>query len=56
LTTSLRATASLVLLNVSLGDEAELVNRSCGRPFEKTGLVHAHARRQQLRKAQRRRE
>jgi hypothetical protein len=37
LTTSLRTTAPLVLLNVSLGDEAELVSRSCGCPLEKVG-------------------
>ena len=37
LTTSLRATAPLILLNVSLGDEAELVTRSCGCPLERIG-------------------
>jgi hypothetical protein len=37
LTTSIRATAPLILLNVSLGDEAELINRSCGCPLEKVG-------------------
>jgi hypothetical protein len=37
LTTSLRATAPLILLNVSLGDEADLVTRSCGCPLERVG-------------------
>ena len=37
LTTSLRPTAPLILLNVSLGDQAELGQRSCGCPLEREG-------------------
>ena len=34
---SLRPTARLILLNVSLGDQAVLENRSCGCPLEQAG-------------------
>jgi hypothetical protein len=37
LVTSLRATTPLVLLNASLGDEADLGARDCGCPFERLG-------------------
>jgi hypothetical protein len=37
LVTSLRSTARVALLNVSLGDEAELGPRSCGCPLERLG-------------------
>jgi len=37
LVTSLRRTVPMILLNVSLGDEAELVRRSCGCPLEELG-------------------
>jgi hypothetical protein len=37
LVTSLRSTARAVLLNVSLGDEAELDERPCGCPLERLG-------------------
>jgi hypothetical protein len=43
LITSLRMRAPLVLLNVSLGDEAVLEQRACGCPLEGYGWVtHAH--------------
>jgi hypothetical protein len=43
LLTSLRATAPLVLLNVSIGDLAELVRRQCGCPMERYGwTTHLH--------------
>ena len=35
--TSLRSTARVMLLNVSLGDEAELTSRACGCPLERLG-------------------
>jgi hypothetical protein len=38
LLTSLRTTAPLVLLNVSLGDEADLVARACGCPMDGYGF------------------
>jgi hypothetical protein len=37
LVSSLRSTAPLMLLNVSLGDQAELVRRACGCPLERLG-------------------
>src|SRR5262245_56686336 len=37
LVTSLRATARVMLLNVSLGDEADLDERACGCPLERLG-------------------
>jgi hypothetical protein len=37
LVTSLRTTAPLVLLNVSMGDQAELVRRECGCPMQRYG-------------------
>jgi hypothetical protein len=37
LLTTLRATAPLVLLNVSLGDQASLTRRACGCPLESLG-------------------
>lgn len=41
--TSLRASAPLVLLNVSMGDQAELVQRHCGCPLEELGWrSHIH--------------
>jgi len=44
LVTSLRPTAPLVLLNVSMGDEAELSARSCGCPLDAHGWRrHLHA-------------
>ena len=44
LVTSLRLTTPLVLLNVSMGDEAELSSRSCGCPLEGHGWRrHLHA-------------
>jgi hypothetical protein len=44
LATSLRPTAPLVLLNVSLGDEACLSDRRCGCPLERLGwTTHLHA-------------
>ena len=43
LVTSLRSTARVMLLNVSLGDEAELTTRSCGCPLERLGWKpHLH--------------
>ncbi len=43
LTTSLRMRAPLVLLNVSLGDEAVLESRDCGCPLQQHGWrTHAH--------------
>jgi hypothetical protein len=43
LITSLRMRAPIVLLNVSLGDEAMLEPRACGCPLERYGwLTHAH--------------
>ncbi|MBI4526400.1 MAG: hypothetical protein HY695_21585 [Deltaproteobacteria bacterium] len=43
LLTSLRPTARLILLNVSLGDQAETERRSCGCPLEKEGwTTHIH--------------
>jgi hypothetical protein len=37
LVTSIRPTAPFILLNVSLGDQAQLVRRSCGCPLEALG-------------------
>lgn len=37
LVTSLRPTAPYILLNVSLGDQAQMKRRSCGCPLEKLG-------------------
>ena len=43
LTTSLRMRAPVLLLNVSLGDEAVLESRACGCPLEGLGWrMHAH--------------
>jgi hypothetical protein len=43
LASSLRPTAPLVLLNVSLGDEARLTDRRCGCPLEQLGwTTHLH--------------
>ena len=43
LLTSLRSTAPLILLNVSMGDQAELVRRECGCPMERYGwTTHLH--------------
>ncbi|MBI3998030.1 MAG: hypothetical protein HY355_03275 [Armatimonadetes bacterium] len=43
LITSLRPTAPLVLLNVSLGDQATMVRRACGCPVERLGwTTHLH--------------
>ena len=43
LVSTLRPTAPLVLLNVSLGDQATLSSRSCGCPLEKLGwATHLH--------------
>jgi hypothetical protein len=42
--TSLRPTVPLVLFNVSLGDQAELVERTCGCPLEQLGwTTHLHS-------------
>ena len=42
--TSLRPTASLVLLNVSLGDQAVMSERPCGCPLEALGwTTHLHS-------------
>jgi hypothetical protein len=38
LVSSLRPAAPLIMLNVSLGDQAELVRRNCGCPMGETGL------------------
>jgi hypothetical protein len=44
LMTSLRSTAPLVLLNVSLGDQAVMVDRVCGCPLERLGwTTHLHS-------------
>ncbi|MDR7522582.1 MAG: hypothetical protein QN168_08980 [Armatimonadota bacterium] len=44
LVTSLRPTASLVLLNVSLGDQAVVAPRACGCPLEAVGwTTHIHS-------------
>ena len=44
LVTSLLATAPIVLLNVSLGDRAELVQRSCGCALDELGWgTHIHS-------------
>jgi hypothetical protein len=43
LVSSLRRTAQFILVNVSLGDEAELVRRACGCPLERHGwTTHLH--------------
>lgn len=43
LVSSLRTTAPLILLNVSMGDRAQLGRRSCGCPLERLGWrVHLH--------------
>jgi hypothetical protein len=43
LLTSLRPTARLILLNVSLGDQAEMAQRACGCPLERLGwTTHLH--------------
>ncbi len=43
LLTALRPTARMILLNVSLGDQAELVQRACGCPLEQEGwTTHVH--------------
>ena len=43
LVTSLRMTAPLVLLNVTLGDQAVVVDRRCGCPLERLGWTrHLH--------------
>jgi hypothetical protein len=43
LVTSLRPTTPCILLNVSMGDQAELVERSCGCPLERLGwATHLH--------------
>jgi len=43
LVTSLRATAPLMLLNVSLGDQAVVSRRACGCPLEELGwATHLH--------------
>ena len=43
LVTTLRARAPLVLLNVSLGDQAEIEGRACGCPLEHLGwTTHLH--------------
>jgi hypothetical protein len=43
LLSSLRPTARLILLNVSLGDQAELGTRTCGCPLEALGwTLHLH--------------
>jgi len=43
LVTSLRDTAPLILLNVSLGDQATMTRRSCGCPQERLGWpTHLH--------------
>src|SRR3990170_909533 len=40
---SLRATAPMILLNVSTGDQALIVQRTCGCPLERTGWsTHLH--------------
>jgi len=38
LVSSLRSTAPLIMLNVSLGDQADLVRRNCGCPLAEMGL------------------
>lgn len=44
LISSLRARARLLLLNVSLGDQAQVVQRSCGCPMERVGwTTHLHS-------------
>src|SRR5262249_43810414 len=44
LVTSLRSTAPLVLLNVSLGDQAVMADRICGCPLERRGWTpHLHS-------------
>jgi hypothetical protein len=46
LVTSLLSSAPFLLLNLSLGDEAELVERGCGCPLEKLGWRrHVHSAR-----------
>jgi hypothetical protein len=43
LISGLRATAPLILLNVSLGDQAEASSRACGCPLERLGwATHLH--------------
>lgn len=43
LISSLRPTAPFILLNVSMGDQAEVVQRSCGCPLERLGwTTHLH--------------
>jgi hypothetical protein len=43
LVSSLRATAPLILLNVSLGDQATVKQRTCGCPLERLGwATHLH--------------
>jgi hypothetical protein len=43
LVSSLRPTAPVILLNVSMGDRAEITRRTCGCPLERLGWVtHLH--------------
>ena len=43
LVTTLRASAPLILINVSLGDQAEIEDRPCGCPLERLGWAgHLH--------------
>ena len=43
LVSSLRPTAPVILLNVSMGDRAEVVRRACGCPLERLGwMTHLH--------------
>jgi hypothetical protein len=43
LVSSLRPTARFLLLNVSLGDQAQMVRRTCGCPLERLGwITHLH--------------
>ena len=43
LISSLRLTAPLILLNVSMGDQAEMTERACGCPMERHGwTTHLH--------------
>lgn len=48
LLTSLRPTTPFLMLNVSMGDQAEVLERACGCPLERTGwTTHLHTIRSQ---------
>ena len=54
LVTSMRPTAPLILLNVSMGDEARVGDRRCGCPLERVGVDASSRGHPELREADRR--